>query len=198
MFQADALRYALAASLPEQSDTDLSVEEIGRRINDELLATWGNLVNRVLSMVHRTCDGAVPAAGGRAPEDLALLEAVDAALVTAGSQIHRVELRAALRTGMGAAAAVNAYLNATEPWKLAKVDPERANVVLGTALAAVVGVRVALAPYLPFSTSTLDDVLGPVDSWERRELSPGSPIGKPTPLFAKVDLDVLLSDQVDG
>ena len=131
-------------------------------------------------------------------EDLALLEAVDAALVTAGSQIHRVELRAALRTGMGAAAAVNAYLNATEPWKLAKVDPERANVVLGTALAAVVGVRVALAPYLPFSTSTLDDVLGPVDSWERRELSPGSPIGKPTPLFAKVDLDVLLSDQVDG
>ena len=198
MFQADALRYALAASLPEQSDTDLSVEEIGRRINDELVATWGNLVNRVLSMVHRTCDGAVPAAGGRAPEDLALLEAVDAALVTAGSQIHRVELRAALRTGMGAAAAVNAYLNATEPWKLAKVDPERANVVLGTALAAVVGVRVALAPYLPFSTSTLDDVLGPVDSWERRELSPGSPIGKPTPLFAKVDLDVLLSDQVDG
>ena len=198
MFQADALRYALAASLPEQSDTDLSVEEIGRRINDELVATWGNLVNRVLSMVHRTCDGAVPAAGGRAPEDLALLEAVDAALVTAGSQIHRVELRAALQTGMGAAAAVNAYLNATEPWKLAKVDPERANVVLGTALAAVVGVRVALAPYLPFSTSTLDDVLGPVDSWERRELSPGSPIGKPTPLFAKVDLDVLLSDQVDG
>ena len=130
MFQADALRYALAASLPEQSDTDLSVEEIGRRINDELVATWGNLVNRVLSMVHRTCDGAVPGAGGRAPEDLALLEAVDAALVTAGSQIHLVELRAALRTGMGAAAAVNAYLNATEPWKLAKVDPERANVVL--------------------------------------------------------------------
>jgi methionyl-tRNA synthetase len=198
MFQADALRYALAASLPEQSDTDLSVDEIGRRINEELVATWGNLVNRVLSMVYRTCDGAVPGASGRAPEDLALLEVVDEALYTAGSQIHRVELRAALRTGMGAAAAVNAYLNATEPWKLAKVDPERANVVLGTALAAVVGVRVALAPYLPFSTSALDDVLGLVDSWERRELSPGSPIGKPTPLFAKVDLDLLLSDQVDG
>ena len=198
MFQADALRYALAASLPEQSDTDLSVDEIGRRINEELVATWGNLVNRVLSMVHRTCDGAVPGASGRTPEDLALLEVVDEALDTAGSQIHRVELRAALRTGMGAAAAANAYLNATEPWKLAKVDPERANVVLGTALAAVVGVRVALAPYLPFSTSALDDVLGLVDSWERRELSPGSPIGKPTPLFAKVDMDVLLSDQVDG
>ena len=198
MFQADALRYALAASLPEQSDTDLSVDEIGRRINEELVATWGNLVNRVLSMVHRTCDGAVPGASGRTPEDLALLEVVDEALDTAGSQIHRVELRAALRTGMGAAAAANAYLNATEPWNLAKVDPERANVVLGTALAAVVGVRVALAPYLPFSTSALDDVLGLVDSWERRELSPGSPIGKPTPLFAKVDMDVLLSDQVDG
>ena len=198
LFEPDGLRYALAASLPEQSDTDLSVDEIGRRINEELVATWGNLVNRVLSMVHRTCDGAVPGASGRTPEDLALLEVVDEALDTAGSQIHRVELRAALRTGMGAAAAANAYLNATEPWKLAKVDPERANVVLGTALAAVVGVRVALAPYLPFSTSALDDVLGLVDSWERRELSPGSPIGKPTPLFAKVDMDVLLSDQVDG
>ena len=198
LFQADALRYALAASLPEQSDTDLSVEEIGRRINEELVATWGNLVNRVLSMVHRTCDGAVPTADGRTVDDLALLEAVDEALATVTTQIQRVELRAALRTGMGAAAAVNAYLNAMEPWKLAKADTDRAHVVLGTALAAVSGVRVALAPYLPFSTVALDDVLGPVEGWERREPQPGSPVGKPTPLFAKVDLDMLLSDRDDG
>ena len=193
LFQADALRYALAASLPEQSDTDLSIDEIGRRINEELVATWGNLVNRVLSMVHSTCGGVVPAVGGRTADDLAVLATVDGALDVVTDLIERVELRAALRTGMDAAATVNAYLNATEPWKLARSDPERAQAVLGTALAAVAGVRVALSPYLPFSTVALDDELGPVDAWQRREPVPGSPIGKPAPLFAKVDVAELLA-----
>ena len=193
LFQADALRYALAASLPEQSDTDLSIDEIARRINEELVATWGNLVNRVLSMVHSTCGGVVPAVGGRTADDLAVLATVDGALDAVTDLIERVELRAALRTGMDAAATVNAYLNATEPWKLARSDPERAQAVLGTALAAVAGVRVALSPYLPFSTTALDDELGPVDAWQRREPVPGSPIGKPAPLFAKVDVAELLA-----
>ena len=193
LFQADALRYALAASLPEQSDTDLSIDEIGRRINEELVATWGNLVNRVLSMVHSTCGGVVPEVGDRTADDLAVLATVDGALDVVTDLIERVELRAALRTGMDAAATVNAYLNATEPWKLARSDPERAQAVLGTALAAVAGVRVALSPYLPFSTVALDDELGPVDAWQRREPVPGSPIGKPVPLFAKVDVVELLA-----
>ncbi len=193
LFQADALRYALAASLPEQSDTDLSIDEIGRRINEELVATWGNLVNRVLSMVHSTCGGVVPEVGSRTADDLAVLATVDGALDVVTDLIERVELRAALRTGMDAAATVNAYLNATEPWKLARSDPERAQAVLGTALAAVAGVRVALSPYLPFSTVALDDELGPVDAWQRREPVPGSPIGKPAPLFAKVDVVELLA-----
>ena len=193
LFQADALRYALAASLPEQSDTDLSIDEIGRRINEELVATWGNLVNRVLSMVHSTCGGVVPEVGSRTADDLAVLATVDGALDVVTDLIERVELRAALRTGMDAAATVNAYLNATEPWKLARSDPERAQAVLGTALAAVAGVRVALSPYLPFSTTALDDELGPVDAWQRREPVPGSPIGKPAPLFAKVDVTELLA-----
>ncbi len=193
LFQADALRYALAASLPEQSDTDLSIDEIGRRINEELVATWGNLVNRVLSMVHSTCGGVVPEVGSRTADDLAVLATVDGALDVVTDLIERVELRAALRTGMDAAATVNAYLNATEPWKLARSDPERAQAVLGTALAAVAGVRVALSPYLPFSTVALDDELGPVDAWQRREPVPGSPIGKPVPLFAKVDVVELLA-----
>ena len=193
LFQADALRYALAASLPEQSDTDLSIDEIARRINEELVATWGNLVNRVLSMVYSTCGGVVPAVGGRTADDLAVLATVDGALDAVTDLIERVELRAALRTGMDAAATVNAYLNATEPWKLARSDPERAQAVLGTALAAVAAVRVALSPYLPFSTMALDDELGPVAAWQRREPVPGSPIGKPAPLFAKVDVTELLA-----
>ncbi len=195
LFEPDALRYALAASFPEQSDTDISVEEIARRTNDELVATWGNLVNRVLSMVNAMCDGVVPEPGDRTDIDLALLAGVDAALVTAADQIDRVELRAALRTAMEAAAEVNAYLNVTEPWKLVRTDPDRARVVLGTALDAVNGVRVAFSPYLPFSSSVLEEVLGPVEGWRRSELSPGRPIDKPAPLFAKVDLEALESGE---
>lgn len=192
LFEADALRYALAASLPEQSDTDLSVDEIGRRINEELVATWGNLVNRVLSMIHKICDGQVPPAEERTLSDEALLACVDDALGQVTAQVERVELRAALRTGMEAAAEINSYLNATEPWKIAKTNPERAKDVLATALAAVAGVRVALSPFLPFSTAVLDDILGKVDSWERFEPVSGTPVSKPKPLFAKVDLDELL------
>ena len=169
---------------------DSSVEEIARRINEELVATWGNLVNRVLSMVHKNF-GAQPPVAGRTEEDQAVLTAVDEALQVAGEQIERVELRAGLRAAMEAAQAINAYLNATEPWKVVKSDPERAGVVLGTALDAINGTRVAFAPYLPFSAARLDEVLGPVERWARVEVPEGTPIAKPAPLFAKVDLDLL-------
>ena len=74
----------------------------------------------------------------------------------------------------------------------------RARAVLGTALAAVAGVRVALSPWLPFSTAMLDDVLGTVDSWKRVEPTPGAPVPQPVPLFAKVDLEELLDDRASG
>ena len=192
LFEPDGLRYALAANLPEQADTDISVEEIGRRINEELVATWGNLVNRVLSMIHKN-HGAQPAAVDRTPDDEAVLAAVDEALATAGDHIGRVELRAGLRTAMDGAQAVNAYLNATEPWKLAKTDPQRAATVLATALDAINGVRVAFAPYLPFSAAVLDDVLGAPAGWERVEVPAGTPIPAPVPLFSKVDPEALVA-----
>ena len=69
LFEPDALRYALAANLPEQSDTDISIGEIERRINEELVATWGNLVNRVLSMINKNCEGKAPEPGNRNDQD---------------------------------------------------------------------------------------------------------------------------------
>ncbi|MEM7286910.1 MAG: methionine--tRNA ligase [Actinomycetota bacterium] len=193
-FQADALRYALAANLPEQADTDISIDEIARRINEELVATWGNLVNRVLAMTNKNCDGAIPVPGELTADDQALLDAVDTYLETSAAQFDRVELRAALRTGMDAAQAANQYLNATEPWKLAKNDLDRARTVLFVALSAINGARVMLAPYLPFSAAALDEILGETDGWRRVELEVGRPIDKPTPLFAKVDMDALADE----
>ncbi len=195
IFEADSLRYALAASFPEQSDTELTVEEICRRINEELVATWGNLVNRVLSMIYNSCDAQIPSDEQRTEEDLALLSTIDQMLDRSGQEIDRVELRAALQTGMSGAAEINAYLNSLEPWKLSKTDPERAATVLGTALSAIGGVRVCLSPYLPFSTELLDEVFGPVDAWQRKEPQHGKKLEKPKPLFKKVDIDLLDLDE---
>ncbi len=194
-FQPDAIRFALAAALPEQSDTEISEEEIARRVNEELVATWGNLVNRVLSMTHKNCDARIPEAVTPTEEDAELLAAVDAAFDEAAGHYQRVELRAALRVAMSTAQQVNAYLNATEPWRLAKTDAERGRAVLRIALEAINGVRVLFAPYLPFSSSALEEIFGPVDGWVRPQLVSGAPIGPPTPLFLKVDLATLDADE---
>ncbi len=188
-FQVDALRFALAASFPEQSDTEISEEEIGRRINDELVATWGNLVNRVLSMVNKQCEGVIPEPAERTSEDAELLASIDAAFAEASANFSAVELKAALRTAMVAAQSVNAYLNATEPWRVVKADKERGVAILEVALSAINGVRVLFAPFLPFTSDQLSEVLGPIEGWHRAPLVAGTPIAKPTPLFTKVEFD---------
>ena len=170
---------------------ELTVEEICRRINEELVATWGNLVNRVLSMIYNSCEATIPSGELRTEEDLKLLSTIDQIIERAGQEIDNVELRSALQTGMSGAAEINAYLNSLEPWKLSKTDPERAATVLGTALSAIGGVRVCLSPYLPFSTQLLDEIFGPVDIWQRKEPQTGKKIEKPKPLFKKVDIDLL-------
>ncbi len=114
VFEADSLRYALAASFPEQSDTELTVEEICRRINEELVATWGNLVNRVLSMIYNSCEATIPSGELRTEEDLKLLSTIDQIIERAGQEIDNVELRSALQTGMSGAAEINAYLNSSQ------------------------------------------------------------------------------------
>lgn len=191
--QPDALRFALASVLPEQNDTDLSDDEIVRRVNDELVATWGNLVNRVLSLTSRSFDGSVPEPGERLAEDDELLERIDHRLTREADRIEAVELRAGLREAMEAASDVNVYLNATEPWRLITTDPDRAATVLWTAIQAIAGARVGFAPYLPFSTETLGVMLGlgPVQEWRRPPVAAGSPLGEISPLFVKLDPDVL-------
>jgi methionyl-tRNA synthetase len=192
--EPDALRYAIAAVLPEQNDTDLSDEDIIRRINEELVATWGNLVNRVLSLSERNFEGKVPDPGQLTPTDEALIASVDKALGTAAGHIEAVELRAGLRAAMDAAAEVNAYLNSEEPWKALKTDPDRAAAILWTAIQAISGIRVGLTPYLPYSSARLGEMLGigsEVPGWHRPEVPGGTPLGEVSPLFLKLESDAL-------
>jgi methionyl-tRNA synthetase len=195
--EPDALRYAIASILPEQNDTDLTDEEIVRRINEELVATWGNLVNRVLTITTRNFDGKVPTPGTLTPADQTVLDGVDSALAEVGSLIGRVELKAGLRAAMDSASTVNAYLNATEPWKLVKSDPARAATVLWTAIQAISGLRVAFAPFLPFTAAQLGQMLGLdviLTGWSRPSLDAGVALGDISPLFKKLE-DEIISDE---
>lgn len=192
--EPDALRYALASVLPEHQDTDLSDEEIIRRVNEELVATWGNLVNRVLTISHRNFDGVVPTPGELDPEDEEVERLATLVLERTAEAIEKVELRAGLRVAMEAASEVNAYLNATEPWRLLKTDRERAATVLWTAIQAIAGIRVALHPYLPHTSAVVGEMLGlggEVGEWSAPGVPGGQPLGEIVPLFAKLDETVL-------
>ncbi len=192
--EPDALRYAIASVLPEQDDTDLSDEEIIRRVNEELVATWGNLVNRVLSMSSRNFEGTVPQPGELTPEDEAILDLGPVMLAAVAEYIEKVELRAGLRTAMDSASEVNAYLNATEPWKVIKEDPGRGGTILWTAIQAIAAIRVALYPYLPHSAAVIGEMLGTgpeVGAWSAPEVPGGTVLGEIAPVFLKLEDDVL-------
>jgi methionyl-tRNA synthetase len=191
-FEPDALRYAVAINFPETNDTDMSEDGMVRRVNDELVATWGNLVNRVVSMTDRYFDGVVQGRIALDAQDEALLASVDATLDEVGDLISKVRLRGGLQRAMIGAQTVNAYLNDREPWKTAKIDLERTGTTLSVAVAAIAGIAVALYPYLPFTTVMLLEALsvdmgkdGP--SWIRPPIPAGTVIGELAPLYAKME-----------
>ena len=192
--QPDALRYAIGANFPEQNDTDFSDDEIIRRVNEELVAAWGNLVNRVLSMSTRSFEGRVPEPAELSEEDRRILDLGPATLDRVAENIEKVELRAGLRAAMAAAAEVNAYLNATEPWNVLKDDKTRAGTILWTAIQAISAIRVALSPYLPFSAEIIGSMLGigpGIDSWAAPEIPGGVALGTIDPVFTKLEDDAL-------
>ncbi len=193
-FQPDAIRYGLAANLPESSDTDLTDGELIRRNNDELVATWGNLVNRVLAMTHKNFDGAVPQPGPLDADDERLIARAAETVADVASKIEAVHLKAALGAAMAMAQEANAYLSDTEPWKTAKSDRERTATTLYTALCVIDALKIALYPFLPFSSDKIHGYLGYTDAiddagWSVRHLVPGTPLPAPAPLFRKMDVE---------
>lgn len=161
-YDADALRYYLTANMPEAKDSDWDWDEFVARNNNELVATWGNLANRVLAFAYRNWDAAVPQVDAAAlrPGDVSLLASVDAGFQVVGDLLEAVKLRDGLRECLRLAAEVNKYLDPNAPWTVIKTDRDAAALTIYTALRAIDSLKILFAPFLPFSSERLHRFLG--------------------------------------
>jgi len=217
-YDADALRYYLMIAGPENQDTDFTWAEFVRRNNDELVATWGNLVHRTLVNAHRNF-GAVPEPEKLTEADEALIKEVEAALDRVAAELGQARFQIALRYVMTMAARVNVYLGTEQPWHTIKTDRGRAGTVLYVALRCVDNLKTMLTPFVPFSAQRLhrmlgyDDVIAPQpevrefsddgathtvitgdyssdNRWRPSELPPGRALPPPEALFKRLgDVD---------
>ena len=199
-FEADPLRYALSINMPETSDSDFTWQEFLRRNNDELVATYGNLVNRVLSFTYRSFDGLVP----QPPNDLdessrELLEHMERTFAEVGGSISGCRFSEAIRNGMGLARAANRYLEAQAPWKTIKTDKQAAAQALWVGCYIVSALKTIFYPFLPTSSQRVHEYLGLAGEieqagWSIARPEPGHPLVKPRPLFEKLDPETVTQE----
>ena len=217
VYDPDPLRYLLSANMPEFADTDFTWKEFVRRNNDELIATWGNLANRVLTFTYKNFEQRVPTPGELDDTDRALIAKSEAAFASVGNALERVRFKEAIGISIEIAREANQYLQATEPWKTIKVDRTRAATSLYVALRVIDNLKVLLYPFLPFSSNELHqqlgyegDLLGTVhiktfhessrdhtaavyepglhtQEWKPSQLAPGQLLREPKGLFKKYD-----------
>ena len=197
-YDPDPLRYMLSIGMPETSDTDFSWREFIRRNNDELVATYGNLVHRVLTFVYRNFDGCVPTCDDmgigsiqdRAPTQLETNSVSN--LSAMGGELSRCHFRVALNLAMSIAHQTNRYLDEKAPWKAIRDDRQAAASSLYAALCVISHLKTMLYPFLPFSSQKLHQLLGFDGSiedcgWKPTEPEPGQRLLPPEPLFSKLD-----------
>ncbi len=159
-YQPDALRYFISAAGPENQDSNFTWAEFVRRTNDELVAGWGNLVNRTATLVAKSF-GEIPAASSLTDEDRALLDLLESAFDTVGELIGRHRQKAALAEAMRTVAEVNRYVTDRAPWTLKDDDDrDRLATVLHVMTQAVADCNLLLAPFLPHSANAVDRVFG--------------------------------------
>ncbi|MBA3333457.1 MAG: methionine--tRNA ligase [Actinobacteria bacterium] len=225
-YDPDALRYFISIAGPETQDTDFTWSEFVRRNNDELVATWGNLVNRTLQSAYKNF-GTVPEPGALADADTALLAAIDEGFGTVGSLIEAARFKNALQEIMRLAGLGNQYVTEQSPWTLLESDRARAGTILYVSLRAIDSLKVLLTPFLPFSSQRLHELLGYegalagplelrsvteddgnehvvltgdytawVGAWEPSELPVGQALREPQPLFTKLDADTVVAEEL--
>jgi methionyl-tRNA synthetase len=223
-YDPDPLRYFLTIGGPETQDTDFTWAEFVRRNNDELVATWGNLVNRTLTNVYRNF-GEVPQPGQLSAVDTELIAAVERGFESIGALLDMARFKAALGEVMRLAGQVNQYLSEQEPWKVIKTDRERAASVLYAALRSVDNLKTMMTPFLPFTSQKLHELLGYegyiagpllfreytepdgsthrvltgdyqtwIGRWAPSQLPPDQKLQQPAPLFKKLDESVVAEE----
>ena len=163
-YDVDALRYYVAVAGPETHDTDFTWSEFVRRNNDELVATWGNLVNRAVSFAARYV-GEIPAAGTLTDADHALLGKTGGAFGEVGKDLAGSHFKAGINEAMRAVAEANKYFSEQAPWKLRESDPERMQTILHVTLQAVDDAKTLLTPFLPRSSEAVNEMLGGAADW---------------------------------
>ena len=216
-YDPDPLRYLLSANMPEFADTDFTWKEFVRRNNDELIANWGNLANRVLTFTYKNFEQRVPTPGELNDADRALLTKSEDAFASVGDALGRVRFKEAIGIAVDLAREANQYLQITEPWKTIKVDRVRAATSLYVSLTVIDNLKTLFYPFLPFSSNDLHrqlgydgDLLGEIkietfqestrshtaavyhpgkhsQKWEPSQLKPGQTLREPKALFKKLE-----------
>lgn len=219
-YDPDPLRFYLTINMPESKDTDWDWEDFVRRNNDDLVATWGNLANRVLSFAFQHWEGRIPQPGELRAHDRGLLAGIEQGFDRVGEDLEAVRLRSALTEVLRLAAEVNRYLDSTAPWFEIKTNKAQAATSVYVALKAIDSLKILFAPFLPFSSQKLHSYLGyqqplfgeqytqivqdrlgehtvlrykaraPSVQWQPSQLPPGQAMEKPMPLFRKLEVEV--------
>jgi methionyl-tRNA synthetase len=194
-YAADPLRYYLTTTMPEGHDTDFTFDELVRRNNDELVATYGNAAHRVLTFLRRNFNGSVPEPGQLREADEAMLAVVRRGFDAVADAVEQVHLREGLAEAMAVARAANRYLDDQAPWKQIKSDRQSAATTVYTMVQVLNGLKVLFAPYLPFSSQRLHELLGnsgdvSASPWRLELVPAGRALPQPSPLFAKYDSPV--------
>ncbi len=225
-YQPDALRYFICAAGPETADADFTWEEFVRRTNNELVAGWGNLVNRVASMIHKRF-GEIPSPDQLEPVDQKLLDDLQNGFDEVGELIRNHHQKAAINALMRLIAETNRYVTETEPFKLKTEEQQpRLRTVLWVLAQAVSDLNTMMSVFLPHSSNQVhqifggDGTLAPMPTiewvddldvegirypiitgdyskhhpWARVDITAGTPIGKPTPVFSKLDDSVVAEE----
>ena len=199
----DVLRYVLTANAPETKDNDFTWRDYQARNNNELVAIYGNFVNRALVLTHKYFDGKVPPLGHLTEIDEEMLREVAAIPAALDDQLEHFHFREALKTAMQLARIGNKYLADTEPWKVIKSDPDRVATILHLALQLVGNLSIAFAPFTPFSTRRLLAMLQVEEEgfafsrFGATDLLPeGHQLGTPELLFEKIE-DEVIQAQLD-
>ncbi len=195
-YDPDPLRYILSINMPETSDADFSWREFVRRNNDELVATYGNLVNRVLTFTYRNFGGKVPESGTLDDTDKNIIKDADACLEKVGESIARCSFKQSIQSAMALAQQANRYLDEKAPWKKIKEDKQAAATSLYVAINVISRLKTMLSPFLPFSSQKVHEYLGfggkvEEAGWQPQPVPAGQKLSEPKPLFVKLDESII-------